>query len=435
MERRSGFEPGPSRERESHAELMERLDRKVDAVLALKQEVDAIDVERSSEVIDERLAAVQRSIEAQFDSEVVAKAHHALEAAEEMRQFGSDAKPEQLWSFNEYVLGALDDDAEYVFNIGNVIRRLSEKHRDLTHVDSEDSLTRLEILQVLLKDFSLVGEVIRSVRRTPFELTFYVDDEVLKKKSGFERANGMHFINTPYSIVRDNLQNSSFSRNERHLTTNHESLHNLLDGAHSISAVSERVSATRGLLSQKSPEAVRDKPEMKEILNDFKPDVFLDELHGEFISALEQFEDNNLPLTIETYDDDARFKEYEPITSTAGAEIRWMYDFLRLIGQSADVTVADKEKAAVGADTLKHSFVEAMDHLRRAMFYAEEIDANTPRVSVEPTRVARDVVHALALALRPSKYRHLVRYLEHRFEPALYSKASNAVARAREKAG
>lgn len=239
---------------------------------------------------------------------------------------------------------------------------------------------------------AIVAEHIQKMELTPFEISFILEPSYYRATDTYkEETVGLHFPGTPFSLI----SGVGKERSEEYVrgTLRHEQKHNLLDGASSIKR--------RGASLEEVKKGVS-----AESIKRLKAKEFLDDLWGEIIAASEQAERDWKSGGENDFD----------ALRTAGREVSKMLAFL-VEERSKEWSEEDskdwksslmrieKDIALLRIENdIRDKFCRIAGYMKKSLGVAREISEKATRE-----------VHVLFVLLRPSKYRHILSYLECRY--------------------
>lgn len=389
-------------EHERSYELIESLKKRVDVVLDMHREIFELPDDATDEEVETWLHTTEQRIVDQFDPALVAKAKSAYEGEITLvNEHGATPPFEALQRFSQD-FPPMDPEGEFVKNVISTFRTLRYKHARVKTITQSQS-GKMHELRVLLHDALVSTDVVEETQVHPFEITYVVQDDYFKNRAQLKNLAGLHFTGTPLSLVRsfgdqDFGQNTAFRKRVVESTARHESMHNVLDGAGGIgSHESEEQLFISSIGRDRGKHSTLDVASIEQI----DPDVLLDNLHNELIANLEGIE--VLPMTFLKQDEEQRFQSY--LSSVLGSTrpvVETYYQALQI--NRPEEALAFRKKV-----------VDSIDHLTRAYHMAWEIDYQKSPFSWGRNFDTVNAMHALAMVLPPSKYRHMPRYLEHAY--------------------
>lgn len=398
---------------ETRAELMDRLDYKVEAVLALRQRIDRLDRDADPEVVNQELDRSWAEVETVFPPTTLGRFRRlhevrerervlnlandrvidtVLDEATEARLAERRDELQQLATEEQALLD--DDDVRYLVNVDAVIGGLRQKNAVITGL-RRDPVQALAEVNDHFPEHKLQLKDIARLVYSPFELTAVIKSGAYSRV--LERGSyGTHFVRSPISVVRE--------RDDVEDTIRHESVHNLLDSAMNLGRFRiERFEQLHDHLKRSRPPEER--RAIAASLLDLRPENLVDQMQNELLAHLERWEQEpwNQPRPKMRFLDPHAAKSFDfhaDHLSTAGSDAADIADILESIALASPDTEVGKRILGIRAD-FRDRFVQSVEHLRRALITARTIGEE-----------AVERLHALLFVVPPSRYRHLERYLD-----------------------
>lgn len=230
--------------------------------------------------------------------------------------------------------------------------------------------------------------------------------KVIKEKEGPDTV-GFHLAGSPFNVIMDDENQDILSE-----TINHENIHNLTEGFLSLNR--SPLGIIESALERADKIKALNPPRMiMEIAERYKKEVmrapiifFIDQLHGEIIADIERVERfefliKNLYLTrgIE------KKRRYVGFTTAQNEIIGIKKLLIKAIMTDTDIEIRENcNRLLRGIDK---AFDRAITYMRKALFISRYINYQLE-------------VHSLIALLKPSKFRHIERYLKYRCGNTLY---------------
>lgn len=424
------MKPAESRWEANEAEIFDRLGKKVSEVLRIKEVADNAVLAENDQVVTMMMESEIDALERKTTPEIRKKVSRLdnvrielqlLEA--EIRPFESitDPVPEstpesaaryaeliELWDQKSAERNELRNDEDLVFelNMRSVLFDLQFKHALLPRLKERKNLSGYLKNVVGLKN--LDESKMKEVQWGPFDVSITLSSDHFDQVTESPGAVGIHYVGRPINLIRDGARNPE-------QVIEHERVHNILDATviQFRDPSGHAVRSIRNAFQEVDDPALAMSEDQKNRLVEQETPTLLNYLHEELLAELEEAEriDFGLDLAEKHGLDKAVMTETERFVYYTGA--------LATAGQAAKDTTrslhrlfkeATAEDIISGASGLylnfRHRFISMVDTMRNNLQRGKNIG---PKTHTE--------VHALLYILPPSKYRHIKRYLDHKYGP------------------
>lgn len=392
-------QPELTREEQREA-IYEQLNWRVESVLALKDSIDRVE---SAEEVGEVLSTARASIHRDLPPGVEAGAqrYHALRASMDQPNLtGSE--------IIEYLNFEPSDDVRFVVELDNIVTDLERKSEVVRRLHTPEDAARYAFVRTRQP---VGASDIIGMRQTPYDVS------LILRRSAFDRldegSTGLHARGVPVEFIREDADPVRLDQ-----TIEHERMHNFIEGSQTLLGRSSHELAQH---SKELQRYVKEGPESEE-LRAYRTEYFggirsgrlvIEALHNEFLAELCSREArgfgstvNNLPGTER---EAKRFLHHVAEHATAGAQVYFTHRGLREDARGAKGDPRARERANVLSSSLRRNFVQMMDTANRVLYIGKELDRRGSGVDADRR------VHALLYLLPPTKYRHIERYLRHRY--------------------
>lgn len=397
---------------ENQAELMDRLDYKVEAVMGLQKKIEQLGPEEDPAVIHQTLDNFWLETTMMFPPETMSHYEQLQEIEEQMetrlKRIGSDTPdsiPNPARVLEDFrrveelrpqaVTIMKNEDIRFLMDVRAVVDDLAQKNNIIEGLRGDHEKILQTVNANLLAQKLNAGDV-KEYRIMPFEITVVVSSESYKRVRDTDSL-GVHFDHSPFSMVR---QNDALEQ-----TIHHESIHTILDRAGNIGAKeSNYENIAKDYEKIKNPD---NKEYVESRLTMYDAESLVDMMHNEILAELENWEQH--PAILHPTNSEKRELKNLPFVfhasrfSTAGTDAQEITEALdRVAKKSKDLKVQSELKAI--SQEFKEDFVQAVEHMKDALAAARFVGGD-----------AVDRLHALLFVLPPSKYRHLGRYLQFKY--------------------
>ena len=404
----------PIEERASDTEgretVMERLDAKVESVLALQHTIESLDDETDSAKIEQALDDAWQQVTMTMPTETMSRYEQLQEMWEQLRTanqkmadyFDGHAVSEQemaTYRRRQLVLGnevqhvLSDEGVEYLANVHGVLETLRKKQAQVRgfHADQEKILASFNRQ---LKHNRLGAPDVVQVFQHPFEISLIVTPQAYERVAG-QDSFGRHLYETPLSIIKQHERAD--------LTLRHEGIHNLIEGAPGIGDYDDgkRIAALQEhALAAKTPQQEQS---VVAALDAYTPNQWLDWMQDELIAGFESWEGQIGNIRMNPLDQMKPFVFYVNHFGSVGSDA---YDISRTL-----TTIEEKgtnqniqSRAAILRQTFEQRFVQSIQYLQAGLEQATTIGPD-----------AVDHLHAVLVVIPPSRYRLIKHYLDYKF--------------------
>lgn len=411
-------EDDTGRAAERRAELMDRLDYKVEAVLDFGRMIESLDDDARPSEVHRALDQARSNIRAMFPPDTIGRFDRLVAIQNRLRQLHRDIStawddpgrgPDEqarrqilaeMQTLQREELPLLEnEDLAFLLNMEYVIRGLQRKNNEVEALRDQPVRT-LDELNLYNYHKTIIPEDIVRIKRTPFELSVVLKPKSYQRVRGQDDDSiGVHFNNSPFSLIRDGQ--------EIETTMRHESIHNALDQAAGIRYYSR--SRLKGLADHhRRSTSDEEKKAAEASLLQYRPVSLLNQMHNEMLAELENWErhpwnrdrskilwiDRNRPRT---------FAFHAERYSTAGRDAMEVVAAFESAAKHCQ-DPAQRRQLMETSRQFQRVFTDAVEYMRSAM--------RTARSSGDE---AVDRLHALLFVLPPSRYRHLARYLKFKY--------------------
>lgn len=396
-------QPEFSRQEEREA-LYETLDQKVETILRLEDTLKGL---RSSEDVPDAIADARADIHGRLtpDIEDGVTRLHKLSATVD-RWTGEEEQ--------EFISLRFNDEVQFIFEVDEMLTDLERKSDLLRSLNSTEKLVAYAAQKM---DERIDSADVAQVRRTPLDVVMEIRPDLYGRlQPDYEVAgipvtsNGFHHPGLPITFVRDNL-NSQVTNS----TIRHERMHNFLEGSrtmldrtgqHSQESLGRMLTwigeSTKGGNPKVTTAFVRKMKTGRPILDDLQNE-FLAELGNREVQGL-----GTVLMEKPNQQPTERFFNHVLNHATAGTQAFRALDRVLNFGDASSDPLV-RLQARDFAKNIEGGFNRMMDEANRTLFIGKGIDGENPKADADRR------VHALLHILPPTKYRHIERYLRHRY--------------------
>ncbi len=436
---------------QKEATILEKMDRKVDGLLRLKEEVSSIDISESHEVVKEKLNGVYEGIKNEWSQEVIEQVNYCIDLMSKAHDIQLDINRTVLDEgdigkgallrgdelvvrrdalFDEvYNITSKHSDVLYMTEVYSVIKSLVEKNEkivgykgDKDRVIKEAVSERFSSDAEWREDEILTKEDVVDVVIDPFSASVVFESKAFDEID--EDASGLHMRESVFNYIRD-----SKDKNYVKDIIRHENTHNILDGttiyAGPLSspdgALKGRLTIITGLMDGKIsfPFSYSDakKQRARERIMRLHASDLIDYTHEEILAGLDEAkksgfrgEINMTPQEILRHVLNKKssvsvdFRRKTSSFSTAGNQLSRAVEVI----QKYKPHVKDSE-VAEHLDLLEKgimsSFVDMVERVKLILSFAETIGPE-----------AEERADILFHILKPSTYRHIESYLDYKYK-------------------
>jgi hypothetical protein len=435
--------------RERRERLYEALERRVDIVRGLRSRIEQAPVDIAPPEMNELLNGVRNEMYALLPPETREAVKQIEELSAKLEKLDGkiraletdeDADGGQITGklverlFMQQQLYDLEtDEAVFAENVEGILKSLARKYVDVRRLRRDRASVGKAFEKASGKGMAV--DAIIDIRYSAVDATIVLESDEYAQVSGSDDSYGTHFSDTPFSIVR------ARGAEDLEETVRHERVHNLLDGAGTMWGRTS-AKAFESSLAELEKEAGRKGHEgrgsdIEGMLKDIglEPSNLVDSVHEELLAELENAEASGFGYPLAVRDqvlsegassEEGREKEekkkeillFQKVSgsfATAGEQLQNLVAHLEEVEEKAGGAEFTAQVGSL-ADGVRFTFLRAIEHLRTASEVAKFLDDAD----------VLDDAHALAAILKPSRYRHIVGYLERRFGKERVTEARQA---------
>lgn len=388
------------------AEILFRLERKVGAFEIMKDRFFGIDPDKTPEEADQILTETFTTIRDEMPEDIQAGFQRFKELYLDKTEISHSDEAEIAELLR-------NDDIRFLSNASSVTESLRHNSHQVEGLRKSREETLVALQQALGSDDPIHPADVRDIRYGRFEV------HVVLSRQGFEKINpyksksqisagGFHITDTPFSVLSSDLGPSL------DWASRHESTHMFLDGASDDVRIFDVDALAKDTEDASNTEDVERNISSRQRLKHLSVNNIMDGLHQELLANLEFFEADNYgenmipPGQGSAEDPFDTFLHYAENTSTAGKQaeaISTLFEKYSESGVDPELRMLLKQRVT----QFERVYIRVNETIRTALEVGKKMSQQ------DPTSKAYTEVHTLLYLLRPSQYRHIQRFLEHKY--------------------
>lgn len=391
----------------------ERLARKIEILLGLRTEIQAITIEQDPGEVTARLNQWYADTAAGYPELQVKENQRISEINETIDQLQKKVAAANLTTdeaeHQRREIFRLQDerrelyahpDIMFLMRLRSVVDQMAAKNRYI-HTTPQSLLVN-EYMRRQNMDFVPTKDI-TAAQTGPFDVVFVTSDEGFLRLGGEKWQSGFHLRGSPFSVVRPAHQDIE-------PTIRHEQLHNLLDASGvPNSDFSEVLKARQSALADPESADQSIKAHIKKLMLELTPAQLLYPLQEELLTGLERAESLDFGHNFSGQAEPAgrnKFTRLADAFSTAGLYARRISEVL----DTMSLTLPDPAAAAHCRrlrEQFRQLFITTIENIRAGIQVGRRLGGEQGVFEA----------HALMLILPPDRYGLIERYLARKYGP------------------